>query len=357
MNKNWIDPNDFETKRVTLHTVAEHAGVSKSTVSLVLQNDSRVNEKTRSKVLQSIDETGYVYNRKAASLRQGQSHDQFGVVLHGFHSPYSGEILNHVEQLALQQDLFPLMVSNSESVDRQEKVVRLCMEQNVGGFIICPAPETTASWLNDLWRNGFPCVQIMREVAFSQLPSLLADNRNGIRSVTNHLIKLGHKKIAFVGGDERASDYHERLAGYMDAMNDASLPVSREYIRPTPQTRAAGRTTLVELKQYDAGITATVCFSDLIAYGVLSMARELGLNVGTDFAVTGFDDLADSWLTHPALTTVQVRPQDIANNAIEMLQHYMKNKTAEPERRIIPAKLIIRESCGAQNNNNSRGND
>lgn len=332
---------------MTLHTVAEHAGVSKSTVSLVLQNDNRVNENTRTKVLQSIDETGYVYNRKAASLRQGKSQDQFGIVLHGFHSPYSGEILNHVEQIALEKELFPMMVSNGELVDRQEKVVRLCMEQNVGGFIICPAPETTASWLNNLWRNGFPCVQIMREVAFSQLPALLADNRNGIRAVTKHLINLGHKKIAFVGGDERGSDYHERLAGYMDAMDDASLPVPRGYIRPTPQSRAAGRSTLVELKNYDLGISAIVCFSDLIAYGVLSMARELNLNVGTDLAVTGFDDLADSWLTHPALTTVQVKPQDIANNAIAMLQHYMKDKSAESERRIIPAKLIIRESCGS----------
>ncbi len=327
--------------------MAEHAGVSKSTVSLVLQNDNRVNDNTRSKVLQSIEETGYVYNRKAASLRQGRSPDQFGVVLHGFHSPYSGEILNHVEQFALQKDLFPLMVSNSESVDRQEKVVRRCMEQNVGGFIICPAPETTASWLNDLWRNGFPCVQIMREVAFSQLPALLADNRKGIRNVTNHLISLGHKKIAFIGGDERGSDYHERLAGYMDAMNDASLPVARESIRPTPQSRAAGRETLVKLMEYDSKISAIVCFSDLIAYGVLSMARELGLTIGSDIAVTGFDDLADSWLTHPALTTVKVKPQDIAINAISMLQHYMNNKNAEPERRIVPAKVIIRESCGS----------
>ncbi len=347
--KNWNVPKLVPTHRVTLHDVARHAGVSKSTVSLVLQHNGKVSDGTREKVLRSIEETGYVYNRKAASLRQSRRNDLIGVVINGFNTPYTGEILNQIEQLALKKQLAPMIASNSEQLAQQERLVKLYMEYNVGGFIICPAPNTSPSWLDKLWRNGFPLVQIMREVPFGRLPSVVADNRNGVREATRHLIRLGHKKIAFAGGDESISDYHERLAGYMDGMTEAGLPVPNGYVHPVPQSRAAGRKVLQTLLEYDSGLTAIVCFSDLMAYGVLSMSRELGIDVGSDLAVIGFDDLADSRLTHPALTTVQVQPRDFASHALEMLQSYIQNKHAKPERRVIPAILVVRESCGAPN--------
>ena len=344
---NWIVPDFDGKKRVTLHDVAHHAGVSKSTVSLVLQESSQVKNQTREKILRSIEETGYVYNRKAAGLRQIQHSDLIGILINSFVTPYSAEILNHFEQLALQNNLVPMIASNSEQLLQQERLIRLYMEHKVSGFIICPAPNTSASRLDKLWRNGFPLVQIMREVPFSQFPAVVADNHNGVLEATRHLIKLGHKKIAFVGGDEMISDYHSRLAGFMDAMSEAGLQVPEGYVRPIPQSRAAGRQVLPELLAYDSKVSAIVCFSDLMAYGILSMSRELGIVVGKDLAVIGFDDLADSSLTHPALTTVRVQPEEFAINALEMLQNHIQDKQAKPERRVIPAKLIIRESCGA----------
>jgi len=344
---NWNVPDSFDKKRVTLHDVAHHAGVSKSTVSLVLQGSSQVRDQTREKILRSIEETGYVYNRKAAGLRQSQHSDLIGILINSFVTPYSAEILNYFEQLALQNNLVPMIASNSEQLEQQERLIRLYMEHNVGGFIICPAPNTSVSWLDKIWRNGFPLVQIMREVPFSQFPAVVADNHNGVLEATRHLIKLGHKKIAFVGGEEAISDYHGRLAGYRDAMSEAGLQVPEGYIHPVRQGRAAGRQVLKALLDYDSNVSAIVCFSDLMAYGILSMSRELGIEVGKDLAVIGFDDLADSCLTHPALTTVRVQPKEFAINALEMLQSHIQDKQAKAERRVIPAKLIIRESCGA----------
>jgi len=344
---NWNVPDSFDKKRVTLHDVAHHAGVSKSTVSLVLQGSSQVRDQTREKILRSIEETGYVYNRKAAGLRQSQHSDLIGILINSFVTPYSAEILNYFEQLALQNNLVPMIASNSEQLEQQERLIRLYMEHNVGGFIICPAPNTSVSWLDKIWRNGFPLVQIMREVPFSQFPAVVADNHNGVLEATRHLIKLGHKKIAFVGGEEAISDYHGRLAGYRDAMSEAGLQVPEGYVHPVRQGRAAGRQVLKALLDYDSNVSAIVCFSDLMAYGILSMSRELGIEVGKDLAVIGFDDLADSCLTHPALTTVRVQPKEFAINALEMLQSHIQDKQAKAERRVIPAKLIIRESCGA----------
>ncbi len=339
-------------KRVTLHDVARHTGVSKSTVSLVLQDNVQVKKETREKVLRSIEETGYVYNRKAAALRQTQSSNLIGILINSFVTPYTGEILSELEKHALQNNLVPMIASSSEQLDQQERFVKLYMEHEVDGFIVCPAPNTTVSWLDKVWRSGFPMVQIMREVPFSKLPSVIADNRSGVHAATRHLISLGHQKIAFAGGDEVISDYHDRLAGFMDAMDDAGYQVPSGYIHPVPQSRAAGRQSLQDLLAYDAKISAIMCFSDIMAYGVLSMSREMGIEVGKDLAVVGFDDCADSSLTHPALTTVRVQPGDFAVNALEMLQNHIQHKQVKAERRVIPAKLIVRESCGAPQINN-----
>ena len=109
---NWNVPDSTGKKRVTLHDVAHHAGVSKSTVSLVLQDSTQVKQQTREKILRSIEETGYVYNRKAAGLRQAQRNDLIGIVINSFVSPYSAEILNQFEKLALQNSLVPMIASN-----------------------------------------------------------------------------------------------------------------------------------------------------------------------------------------------------------------------------------------------------
>lgn len=340
-------PTKPEGRRVTLLDVAKHVGVSKSTVSLVLRRSAEVNEKTRERVLKGIEQTGYVYNRKAADLRQTATSDLLGVIVNVLNTPYSGELLNHFEQEALKLELVPMFVSNGEQLKQQETLVRKLMEYNVNGLLICPAPLTSAAWLEQIIRNGFPVVQIMREVPFGNFPTVIADNRNGVYTATQHLIQLGHKKIAFIGGVDHTSDYHERLAGYMDAMGDAGLKVPAGYVYQVMQGRAAGRDSLKAVLNYDPEITGVMCFSDLMAYGALSGAREMGLEVGKDLAVVGFDDIADSSLTHPALTTVKVSAAAIAEAAIELLQTYIKDRNAPRQRIVIPTELIVRESCGA----------
>lgn len=356
VDKNWNVP-DRLTKRVTLHDVARHVGMSKSTVSLVLQSSSDVSDKTRGRVLQAIDETGYVYNRKAAALRKSRQSDLIGVVLNSLSTPYCAELLHEFESSSLKQGIVPMLASSNETLSQQERLIRLYMEHNVGGFILCPAPGTTSTALDKLWRNGVPVIQVMREVPFSQFPSVVADNRQGMYEATKHLIGLGHKKIAFVGGSEEISDYHERLAGFMDATNEVGLSVPSGYIYPVLQSRAAGREALQAVLKYDENITAVVCFSDLMAYGVLSQSREMGIKVGQDLAVIGFDDLADSSLTYPALTTVRVQATDFAQEALKQLQVFTHDQQAQVERTVVPAKLMIRESCGAPHSKTSFGGE
>lgn len=343
---NWNVPIPLLNKQVTLHDVARAAGVSKSTVSLVLQGRSSVSAKTRDQVLAAIEATGYVYNRKAAALRQAQQNDLIGVIVNELNTPYSGEVLSQIEKQCFQQNIVPMFASSSDLCEQQERLVQLYMEHKVGGFILCPAPHTERTWLERIWSSGFPLVQIMREVQFSQLPAVLADNHQGAYIAIKHLISLGHQKIAFIGGREDISDYQERLAGYMYALNEAGIRVPAQYICSIPQSRQAGQDGLKQVLSYDPQISAVFCFSDLVAYGVFSMAREMGIRIGKDLAVIGFDDLEDSHITHPALTTVRVEAQDYAIEAMNLLRVYQNNRHAPVVRRVIPARLIIRESCG-----------
>lgn len=343
----WNVPNSSR-KKITLKDVAHHVGVSKSTVSLVLQESASVNEKTRERVLQGIEETGYVYNRKAAGLRQTNNDGLIGVIVNGMNTPYTTEFMSELEHSSLEQDILPMFASSGERLEQQNKLLKLYMEHNVGGFIMCPTPGTTNAMLDKMWRNGFPIVQVMREVPFSQFPSVIAENRKGTYEATQHLINLGHQRIAFLGGTEEISDYHERLAGFMDAMNEAELKVPSPYIVPVLQSRAAGHDALEQVLKYDKKVSAVVCFSDIMAYGVFNKAHELGLVIGKDLAVIGFDDLPDSSLIYPGLTTVSVHAGDLARRALKLLQGYLGDKHMPATREVLPAKLIVRDSCGSK---------
>lgn len=345
-DENKWDLSSAPRKKITLHDVARHVGVSKSTVSLVLQQSPSVHKKTRERVLKGIEETGYVYNRNAAGLRKTGNDGLIGVIVNAMNTGYTTEFMRALESSSLQQNILPMFASSGELLAQQDKLLRLYMEHNVSGFIICPAPGTTNAMLDKIWRNGFPIVQVMREVAFNQFPAVIADNRKGTHEATEHLIDQGHKKIAFLGGTEEISDYHERLAGFMDAMNDAGLKVPSSYIVPVLQSRAAGRDAIEQVLKYDKDITAVMCFSDIMAYGVLSKARELGIEIGKDLAVIGFDDLPDSSLTYPSLTTVSIKASELAENALELLQKYIKERQTPAIRKVLPVELVVRESSG-----------
>lgn len=343
-----LDLSNTPRKKITLHDVAHHVGVSKSTVSLVLQESTSVHENTRKRVLKGIEETGYVYNRNAAGLRKTGNDGLIGVIINAMNTPYTTEFMRELEHSSLEQNILPMFASSGELLAQQNKLLKLYMEHNVSGFIMCPVPGTTNAMLDKIWRNGFPLVQVMREVPFSQFPSVVADNRYGTHEATQHLIKLGHKRIAFLGGTEEISDYHERLAGFMDAMNEAGLKVPSAYIVPVLQSRAAGRDAIEQVLKYDKNITAVVCFSDIMAYGVLSKSRELGIEIGKDLAVIGFDDLPDSRLTYPSLTTVSIKASDLAKNALELLQSYLTDQQTASVRKVLPVKLVVRDSSGSK---------
>lgn len=327
-------------KSVTVFDVAEEAGVSKSTVSLVLTRSNKVSAKAKQKVEKAIEKIGYVYNRDAASLRSRKS-NLVAIVINDLTNPYSAQLAVGLERQIRQMGLFSMLVNSGECVETQKQLVANLKEYNVAAFIICPAPGTTAEWTNNLVKQGFPVVHIMREISGAQVASVLPDNVAGTRLATQHMLDQGYQKIAFLGGNETISDYHQRLSGFTESMKLSDVEFSADLCIQSDTTRNGGRHAMKEALEKNADIDAVVCFSDVIAYGAIEQMRRCGKSPGKDIAIVGFDDLEDSRLMSPSLSSIHVDANQIGIAVCQILSNIKngnKNKT------LVGVDLIARES-------------
>ncbi|TQV85923.1 LacI family DNA-binding transcriptional regulator [Aliikangiella coralliicola] len=331
-----------KNKNVTVLDVAKVAGVSKSTVSLVLTQSEKVSEKSKLKVQKAMDEIGYVYNRDAASLRSRRS-NLVAIVINDLTNPYAAQLVVGLEKHISEMGLFSMIVNSGEDVERQQRLVRNLKEYNVVAFIICPAPGTTAKWTNDLNNQGFPVINIMREISGSKVPTVLPDNVNGTSLATQHLLSKGFRRIAFLGGNEAISDYHERLEGYVSAMKKGKVRSPKKYQIQSETNRHGGRQALEKALKIEPDLEAIVCFSDVVAYGAIEKMRELGKKPGKEIAVVGFDDLKDSRLMSPSLSSVKIDADKIGAATCQILKKIREQK--KPRSKIlVDIELIERDS-------------
>jgi LacI family transcriptional regulator len=330
-------------ERLTLEDLAAHAGVSRATVSLVLGKSPLVAEKTRQRVLQSVQELGYVYNRGAANLRTRRTHT-IGVAINEITNPYFTE-LTAVIQLAFLDLGRTVFFSNSdEDLSRQDQFIATMREYNADGLVVCPAQGTKVEHLRWLKDQGMPCVLMSRDVPGSGLDYAGHANEDGMRFATEHLIGLGHRRIAMIGGSDLTSTGMERHAGYRQALASHDIPLAPELVAPGLPSRSFGAFTIRQLLTLDEPPTAAVCFNDVIAFGVMLGLRQIGREPGRDFAVFGYDDLAEAELWTPALSTVKIDSQAIGTAAAQLLLERIDHPDAPPRRFLSQPKLIIRES-------------
>jgi LacI family transcriptional regulator len=329
--------------RLTLADVAEQAGVSRATVSLVLRGSPLVAESTRVKVRAVLDEIGYVYNRSAASMRAARSRT-VGLLIPGLSNPFFAEMAAGVDQILDEAGLALFLADSNESVAKQERVILRMREHGADGILICPAVGTPKDLISRLNAWKFPIVQTLRHVS-PQGDYASADYEIGMDRATEHLIRLGHRRIAFVGGEHMHSAYRERRDGFVACMRRHGL--SPELIIKTPLTRQAGIDVLPQLLEQDEPATAAICFNDVVAFGLLLGLADRGLRAGVDLAVVGFDDLVEASLSRPPLTTVATMPNQIGQDAARLLLRRIANPHGPPERVILPTRLVVRESCGA----------
>jgi len=331
-------------QRLTILDVAREAGVSKSTVSLVLQGSRAIRSETRERVQRVIDRLGYVYHRGAANLRRQKS-DVVGMVINDLTNPFFAELAVGIEHGLHRAGIVPFLANTSENPIRQIEVLRLMHEHGAVGFILCPAVGTDHEFMAEIVAWQLPIVTVMRRIPGSRLISVMPDNRRGAFRAVQHLARLGHRRIAFLGGRVGMTVQEERCAGYCAALEAEGLEVDPSLIVESMPDRAGGRDTLTTVLTTSKPPTAALCFNDLVAFGVLDSLAERGLAAGDDFAIVGFDDVKGAALA--ALTSVRVDSQALGEKAAQLLLQKITTPAAVVPDFAGETLLVVRASCGA----------
>jgi len=342
-------PSALDRRRPTLREVAARAGVSRATVSLVLRESPLVAAETRSRVHRAVEAEGYVYNRGAATLRARRTRT-IGLVVTDLTNPFFAQMAIGVDRVMEDAGYVSFLVSTGESLERQDRFLRRMREQGVDGVVLCPATGTEAALIHRLREWDLPCVQALRHVMSEDGAGIGdfagSDFAAGVEETVDHLVALGHRRIAFVGGVLDNYAARTRWAGFRRAMRRHRLDGER--ILRTPLTRAAGAEAVSALLDGDSPPHAVICFNDIVALGALLALQRRGLRAGRDLAVTGIDDLPEAPLTEPPLTSVATLPRRVGEESARLLLRRIEAPQGGPDRLVIPAPLVVRASCGAR---------
>lgn len=338
-------PNDSRrTGRITLLDVAQAAGVSRATASLVIRKSPLVADETRRKVEEAMAQLGYVYNMGAASMRAARS-NTVGVIVPNLTNPFFAEMLAGIERTLDDAGMIVVLANSRETPLNQDTILKRMRERGVDGVIVCPVAEARPTLLAKAEAWQLPLVQALRHLSDSKGDYAGTDYGGGMRQAVDHLVGLGHRAIAFAVGGPVHSAHRERVAGFRAAMADHGLDAG--ICLEVPIGPSGSPASAQALLQHPARPTAVICFNDIMAAGLANGLSDLGLKVGPEFSVVGFDDLAEAELVRPRLTSVATFPGEIGANAARLLLSRLETPGRADQRVISLTRLVVRQSTGA----------
>ena len=347
-----MNKKDATRRPMTQKQLAGKLGLSTATVSLALRDSPMVAEDTRRLVREAMEESGYVYNVAAASLRTGQTR-VVGVSFHDIVHPFFAEMLVAIEDALSGSGKAVFINNHGDDPLRLARFVDSLREHGADGLIVSPSLGTGTEVLESLRRTGAAVVFVSR-----YLPGFEADFAGnadvlGMQTATRHLLSLGHRDIVMLGGLKGTTPGDNRAEGFRQALLAAGLPWHEELWLPGPAKRLVGmelaRQALAQAERSGRPRpTAFACFNDLIAFGALNGIRAEGLVPAQDVAVVGIDDTEEARASFPPLTTVSNLPGRIGATAAALLLQRLANPKAPFQHIAIEPALTIRDSCGAR---------
>jgi LacI family transcriptional regulator len=335
----------MEKHTVTIADVAERAHVSKMSVSRVLNGQAGVSEKTRQRILEAIEQLGYVPNL-APRNRAGGS-QLIGLLIPDITTTYISEVLRGVSGAAerLNYGLVLYTQGAASNTQRTNYYLRLLSSSLVDGILMV-VPHDYEVIVGDLKEHNLPYVIIDHRSDAEDEPSVTATNRKGVLDAMRHLLALGHRRIGFITGRMDIVCSLDRLQGYRDGLSEVGLTFDAELVCEGDFLQQSGFQQGQNLLQMAEPPTAIIASNDVMAFGVMDAAKANGLRIGHDISIIGFDDVYMASHTYPPLTTVRQPLADMGETALDMLVTLLQGRTLLNPRRELIAELVVRGSTG-----------
>jgi LacI family transcriptional regulator len=326
---------------VTIGDVAAEAGVSVATVSKVINGRYGVAPATLAKVQAVIEQLGYESSLVARSLRSHRT-NVIGILVADI-EPFSAELLKGAGAAIRARDYELIVYSGSghgkdHSGWERRYVSRLGGTLTDGMILVTPTLVDVS--------DATPIVAVDPHAGPSNLPSVHSDNLAGAITATAHLIELGHRRIGFLAGRPDLESARKREQGYRDALAAAGIPLDPELIRVGDYDLEMSEVPARQLLSLFDRPTAIFAANDLSAIQTMHVARSLGLSIPGDVSVIGFDNIPESALTAPPLTTIDQSIQEMGRRAVELLIDLIEGNAEPPGQVTLPTRLVVRQSCG-----------
>ncbi len=331
-----------------IYTIAKEAGVSIATVSRVINKSAVVSEKSRQKVLDAVKKLNYVPNSVARSLSTSTS-NMVGVIIPDVNNPFFSQALEGLTREADEKGMHVFLLNTKESVEREHQVLQSLREHRFCGIIITPVSsvnDETKRRLIEFESLGIPVVLLDREFLEGEFDRVVSDDEEGTFQAVSELIRLGHKKIAIITGPDDSRPGHERLSGYRRALRTHGIPERSEYIRMGNFMVDKACEEALALCRMEDAPTAIFSSNNMTTFGCLKAFGELGIELGKDMALFGFDDVdALNWLNY-GVSVVNRDVPEMGVQAMRLLIHRadIESRGEAHSRVCLPTELIMRGS-------------
>ncbi len=333
---------------ITVRDVAERAGVHPGTVSRVLNPDKRhlISDETARRVEQAAEALGYQANSIARGLRMRRSFT-VGVVIPDLTNPIFPPIVRGIEDHLHPLGYTALLTNTDSEPEREVRGLQALAARQVDGFIVTTT-DASIDYVRRMIADGSPLVLVNRTIDDAPSFAVTPDDRRGAASAVEHLVGLGHRAIAFVGGPETLAPGQERHRGFREAMRERGVDVSERLVTFADAfTGGAGVAPTQALLDSGEPFTAIVAGNDLIALDCIDTLRAAGLDCPRDVSVVGFNDMPFADRFAPPLTTVRFSHYEVGRRAAELLLGQVEGDQSAPRTLVLATELVVRGSTAA----------
>jgi DNA-binding LacI/PurR family transcriptional regulator len=327
---------------MNISEIARRARVSTATVSRTINQSGAVKSETARKVWRTINELKYYPNSHARALVSGRSR-LLGLIVSDISNPFFPELVRAFESLAMQRQYDLLLTSTDYQTPRMTVCLRRMLERKVDGVAIMTS-EMDVGLIKELSRRGVPLVFMDVGHVGPRMSHVSIDYAGGIRQAVDHLVGLGHRRIAFISGPLDLHSARTRRQAFLDGMRAHRLKPDRHLLREGTHTAEGGQGAMAALLRLSSRPTALVASNDWTAIGALHAIHAAGLRVPEDISVVGFDDIPLVSYTNPALTSVRMSAADVGATAFQALFALIGGDRLEGDTYQVATKLVVRGS-------------